>query len=273
MVTQKDVLDIWGTSFWKIPETTDRQITQKGRERQREKERRGRDEMRWNKPSSCIVTYNFKHFSAKSIKNTFFIRLKAFNIFSKFWIHSLDLCYIIIRADALRSAEWVMNCVKDYWHAIINAHLMLIVSTLLAFGNDLNLKSLLPWVASTSGWTSSCHFKYFSITVESGLLCNRPFKPVFHVNSNDKLWALTTAHLKFEWERYLTSLQILHFINVVVNDQVKMGVRFRNVGIYIKYCTSICTTNFLSQVPVAYKGRWLYGCAVNESSIITGKSK
>lgn len=34
MVTQKDVLDIWWTSFWKIPETTDSET--EGRDGERE---------------------------------------------------------------------------------------------------------------------------------------------------------------------------------------------------------------------------------------------
>lgn len=128
--------------------------------------------MRWNGTSSCIVTDNFKHFSAKSIENTDLFQLKAHNllILSALWRQSMAICYIIIRVDALRSLEWMVNCVKDYWHAIvINAHLMWMVPSLQASGNDLNLKSLLLWVASSSSWTSSSHyhFKYFSIALKT----------------------------------------------------------------------------------------------------------
>lgn len=51
MVTQKDVLDIWGTSFWKIPETTEGEKERESRRRgEREKETRGAEwrEMKWN---------------------------------------------------------------------------------------------------------------------------------------------------------------------------------------------------------------------------------
>lgn len=142
MVTQKDVLDIWGTSFWKIPETTDRETESTEERQERERKREEGDEMELL--LALWVTYHFKHFSAKSIRHTVF-----FSLSTQYVEHTLEILYGHIEA---------------YGHTlIIDAHLKSMALLFWPLAMTSTSRAFSPSEGSTGGSTttggSSCHFK------------------------------------------------------------------------------------------------------------------
>lgn len=142
MVTQKDVLDIWGTSFWKIPETTDRETESTEERQERERKREEGDEMELL--LALWVTYHFKHFPAKSIRHTLF-----FSQSTQYVEHTLEILY---------------GHTEAYGHTlIIDAHLKLMALLFWPLAMTSTSRAFSPSEGSTGGSAAtvgpSCHFK------------------------------------------------------------------------------------------------------------------